>query len=216
LLVNQKPPIMKAAGLSGLSQATPIHTASSQTELWQRFRNGSRDALAAIYWSNIDDLYNYGLHFCNDKERVKDCLQDLFQDLWQTRDHLSETVQNIRYYLLSCLRRKLLKALQYDRRWRIASDLIPFEFDLTPPHEHTIIQDEVRKEQLQQLQIALSKLSRRQREAIYLRFFQNLSYQQVADLMSMRVDSVYNVISKAIGELKKHLPLPVLLLLLQR
>ncbi|MET6997102.1 RNA polymerase sigma factor [Chitinophaga defluvii] len=207
---------MNAAGLSGSPQAPHLHAASSQEELWQRFRHGSRDALAAIYWSNIDDLYNYGLHFCGDKERVKDCLQDLFQDLWQSREHLCETLQNIRYYLLSCLRRKLLRALQKERRWRKESDTIPFEFELTPPHEYTIIQDEARKEQWQQLHLALSKLSRRQREAIYLRFFQNLSYQQVADIMSMRVDSVYNIISKAIGEMKKTLTLPLILLLLQR
>jgi len=45
-------------------------------------------------------------------------------------------------------------------------------------------------------------LTRRQREAIYLRFYQNLSYDEIAKLMTMKVESVYNVISKAISLLK--------------
>lgn len=193
---------------------TALFKASPQDELWTSFRLGSRDAFAVIYQEHVDDLYHYGVHFCGDGEQVRDCLQELFHDLWQTRDHLADQIQNIRYYLLSSLRRRLLRALEKDRRHRAQTSEIPFDFELIPPREHFIIQDEKQQEQLQQLHAALSALPRRQREAIYLRFFHDLSYQEVADLMSMKVDSVYNIISKAIGVLKKMLPATVLLLLL--
>jgi RNA polymerase sigma factor (sigma-70 family) len=188
-----------------------MHVVASQTSLWNRFQQGDRTAFAAIYDAHINDLFHYGMHFCQDNERVKDCLQDLFQDLWSSRDHLAEHIQNIRYYLISSLRRRLLRALRNERR---RQELHDFEFELTPPQENTLIQQETLAEQQRQLQQALMTLSRRQREAIYLRFYQGLSYQEVADIMEMQVDSVYNTISKAIGILRKTISLPIILLLL--
>jgi RNA polymerase sigma factor (sigma-70 family) len=188
-----------------------MHVVASQTSLWNRFQQGDRTAFAAIYDAHINDLFHYGMHFCQDNERVKDCLQDLFQDLWSSRDHLAEHIQNIRYYLISSLRRRLLRALRNERR---RQELQDFEFELTPPRENTLIQQETLAEQQRQLQQALMTLSRRQREAIYLRFYQGLSYQEVADIMEMQVDSVYNTISKAIGILRKTISLPIILLLL--
>ncbi len=193
---------------------TASHSPSPQEELWNSFRQGSRDAFAMIYQEHVDNLYHYGVHLCGDGELVRDCLQELFHDLWQSREHLADQLLNIRYYLLSSLRRRLLRTLERDRRFRAETTEIPFDFELIPSREHAIIQDENQQEQVRQLHTALNALPHRQREAIYLRFFHELSYQEVADMMSMKVDSVYNIISKAIGVLKKTLPPAVLLLLL--
>ena len=185
--------------------AQPINNlsvSSSAEGLWQRFCNGDRDALGSIYRLHIDDLYNYGMHFCRDSERVKDNLQDLFQTLWLDREHITSEVRNIRYYLISSLRRRLLRSLTKERNHPTQTSENSFDFELIPSKEDIIIKDETYQEQLNQLHQGIASLSRRQREAVYLRFYQNLSYEEVADLMSMKIDSVYNLISKAIGLLK--------------
>jgi RNA polymerase sigma factor (sigma-70 family) len=176
-------------------------TASTES-LWERFCKGDQQALNTIYHAHIDDLYHYGMHFCRDAERVKDCLQDLFQCLWLDREHLSNDVKNIRYYLISSLRRRLLRSLEKTRRNYTEELGDTFDFKLIPPREEIIIQDEIYQQQVKQLQEGIAMLSRRQREAIYLRFYQNLSYDEIAKLMMMKVESVYNVISKAVGLLK--------------
>jgi RNA polymerase sigma factor (sigma-70 family) len=201
---------------TGKAARSGLHVVASHASLWVRFLQGDRHAFAVIYDAHIDDLFHYGMHFCQDKERVKDCLQDLFQDLWAGREHLAENVQNIRYYLISSLRRRLLRALRKDRRYQHRDSWEAFEFEFTLPLESQLIRNETAEEQKRLLQQALGNLSRRQREAIYLRFFQDLSYNEVADIMSMQVDSVYNTISKAIGILKKTISLPLLLLLLEK
>lgn len=199
---------------TGKAFRSGLHVVASHSSLWGLFLQGDRHAFAGIYDAHIDDLFHYGMHFCQDKERVKDCLQDLFQDLWISREHLTTNIGNVRYYLISSLRRRLLRALRKDRRYQHRESWEAFEFEYTLPLENQLIQHETAEEQKRLLQEALSNLSRRQREAIYLRFFQNLNYTEVADIMSMQVDSVYNTISKAIGILKKNLPMPLLLLLL--
>lgn len=194
------------------SKARPLPLDPASQELWTKFRQGDREAFGSIYRQHIDGLYHYGMHFCRDEERVKDCLQDLFHDMWADRQHISAEVRHIRYYLLSSLRRRLLRSLQNDRRHPVKLPGTSFDFALTPPRETVIILDELYQERVAQLHQAIASLSRRQREAIYLRFFQNLSYGEVAELMSMQVDSVYNLVSKAIGVLKKLFLLSLLLL----
>ncbi|HJY22994.1 MAG TPA: hypothetical protein VJ279_08925, partial [Hanamia sp.] len=56
-----------------------LSVSSSQGDLWERFQKGDRDALGKIYRNHVDFLYNYGMHFCLDSDRVKDCLQDIFR-----------------------------------------------------------------------------------------------------------------------------------------
>lgn len=192
---------------------TALPAASPSNELWNSFRQGSRDAFALIYNEHADPLYHYGVHLCGNTELVKDQLQELFYDLWQTREHLAPELQHLRYYLLSSIRRRLLRAVEKDRRHRQHTFS---DFEIILPREHFIIQDEKHQEQQRQLHAALAALPLRQREAIYLRFFHNLSYPEIANLMSMKVDSVYNIISKAIGVLKKTLPPMLLLLLLKK
>ncbi|MEO7316045.1 MAG: sigma-70 family RNA polymerase sigma factor [Ginsengibacter sp.] len=175
---------------------------SSAEGLWERFCNGDREALGVIYRGHIDGLYHYGMHFCRDSERVKDCLQDLFQTLWHDREQISSNVENIRYYLIASLRRRLLRSLEKSKRNYTETIFDSFDFELIPPREEVIIQGETYRQHLYQLHKGIATLSRRQREAIYLRFYQNLSYEETAKLMSMKVESVYNLISKAVGLLK--------------
>lgn len=190
---------------NAVSHLSNLTITTSAGSLWERFCKGEQDALNLIYHTHIDDLYHYGMHFCRDTERVKDCLQDLFQCLWLDREHLSNDVKNIRYYLISSLRRRLLRSLENTRRHYTEELGDTFDFRLVAPREDAIIQDETYRQQIKQLHDGIEMLSRRQREAIYLRFYQNLSYEEIAKLMVMKVESVYNIISKAIGLLKNML-----------
>ena len=78
-----------------------------------------------------------------------------------------------------------------------------------------MIDAEARKIQSEHLQRCIKALTRRQREALFLRFFNDLSYHEVAAIMEIRVDSVYNIISKAIDILRRKMrvPLPFAILL---
>ena len=185
--------------------ATRIYnlTISVSTEnLWKRFCRGEQEALNLIYQGHVDDLYHYGMHFCRDSERVKDCLQDLFQCLWHDREHLNVEINNTRYYLITSLRRRLLRSLERTRRNRTVELGDTFDFELIPSREDIIIRDETYLRLAKDLHEGISTLSRRQREAIYLRFYQNISYEEIAKLMDIKVESVYNIISKAIALLK--------------
>jgi RNA polymerase sigma factor (sigma-70 family) len=50
---------------------------------------------------------------------------------------------------------------------------------------------------------ALSKLSPRQKEVVYLKFYENLSYHEITELTSLNYQSVRNYIHQAIQALRR-------------
>jgi len=171
--------------------------------LWNEFRNGNADAFGALIRVHYPDLFHYGTRFTRDAELVKDCLQDLFLELWINRETISET-SFVKYYLLKALRRKLTRRLgrsRYAGSW----EELHFESILNGAHsvETSIIREETLTELSRKMRHALSGLSKRQQEAIYLRYYFDADIDEVAEIMSVNRQSVYNLLHDALKKLKK-------------
>jgi RNA polymerase sigma factor (sigma-70 family) len=170
---------------------------------WHSFKQGDKQAYAVLYQRYFDVLYRASLRITSDRELVKDCIHDLFVTIWKNRDNLSQP-NSVKAYLLSAIQRKLK---------RQTTRLRPHQNDIdkvkTPPlsdcREDQLIDDQTELEQKYIVDRALDSLTKREREAIYLKFYGNLSYKEVAEVMAIRVDSIYNLISKSIETLHSEL-----------
>ncbi len=168
----------------------------SDLQLWDNFRSGNKFAYKTIYENHVKALYDYGCKLTNDAGLVEDCIQDLFVTLWNRKGEL-EVTSSIRFYLISFIRRKIIKIIKNNRSDQMLSDplyLIPTESST----EEVGSQDN----RLRIIKSTISKLPRRQKEAIDLKFFHNLDYDEISDVMGISVESSYNLISKAIASLK--------------
>jgi RNA polymerase sigma factor (sigma-70 family) len=173
--------------------------------LWLSFKKGNDLAFSILYNKYVQRLYAYGMHSCRDKDLVLDCLQELFTLLWDRREKLSE-VTCVNYYLFKSFRRLLMNRLTVGRKFLISlSDRDSYGFDFSPSQEDALIEEEWETERNKKLRNSLHSLTKRQREAIFLKFFNQLSYHEVAAIMDLHVDSVYNLISKSIDLLRKKL-----------
>lgn len=76
--------------------------------LLESFKKGNDVAFYQLYGPYADTLYSYGVHSSGDVSFVKDCIHDLFLDLYSYKNRLSET-DNVQFYSLRCLRRKIHK-----------------------------------------------------------------------------------------------------------
>ncbi|QCR23037.1 RNA polymerase sigma factor [Pontibacter sp. SGAir0037] len=166
--------------------------------IWDNFRAGSEEAYALIYETYSSILYSYGCSLNHDKELVKDCLQDLFVNLWHKRTSLGPT-NSIKYYLFRSLRRELVRTLRQRSIVMEASDTLT-EYSA----EDRWIGSEDNSSMKRMLENALSKLSERQREAIYLRFFQSMEFEDIARIMDITPRAVYKLIYRAIDVLHKN------------
>ena len=172
--------------------------------LWQRFKNGNDQAFYHLYNQYADNLYKYGSHFSKDKDLVKDCVHDLFLDLYKYRNKLSDT-DNVQFYLFRSLRRIIHKEqvkiipLVYDEMIRSPADNTDLSF------EDTMIAAETEAENRAVLSIAMKTLSNRQREGLSLKFEHNSSYPEISEIMGISVESARTIIYRALKELRKSI-----------
>jgi RNA polymerase sigma factor (sigma-70 family) len=58
----------------------------------------------------------------------------------------------------------------------------------------------------QQVEQALEKLTSRQREIIYYRFYQDLGFDEIAEIMEMQVRATYKLSARALDTLRSLIP----------
>jgi RNA polymerase sigma factor (sigma-70 family) len=195
---------MPAKPLKDQNHKTNNHTLDDST-LWVSFKKGNDLAFSILYKKYVQRLYRYGMHSCRDKDLVLDCLQELFTLLWDRREKVSD-VTCVNYYLFKSFRRLLMNRLTIGKKFLISiSDRESYGFDFVPSQEDSLIEEEWETERNRKVRNSLQSLTKRQREAIFLKFFNQLSYHEVAAIMDLHVDSVYNLISKSIDVLRKKL-----------
>jgi len=73
--------------------------------LLENFIKGDPDSFEKIYKSFYPYLYNYGCQFGIDKSDVDDSIQEVFLDLWDSRNHLN--INALKPYIFRCLRNKI-------------------------------------------------------------------------------------------------------------
>ena len=173
-----------------------------ESNLWKQFTEGDDYAFYSLYDLYADRLYRYGTHFSKDKEFVRDCLHDLFLDLYKYRKKLSAT-DNVQFYLFRSLRRIIHKeqtkviSIEYDEMINTAKDSPVFS------HEDFMIAEETETEDRMALNDAMKTLTDRQREGLSLKFEHDHSYIEIAEIMGISVESARTIIYRALKELRK-------------
>jgi RNA polymerase sigma factor (sigma-70 family) len=178
-----------------------LNTAKEDILLWESFRKGDREAFATLFRNNYELLFRYGGKFTNNSSQLEDSIQELFVELWQSKSR--NAVVSVRAYLLKSLKYKLLKTYRQSRITLSAGDNDgTFEFS----HEHFLVAGEEEAERKRLVLRALEQLSDRQKEIIYLKFYQDLSYEEVSEIMSINYQAARNLLYQAIKSLKNRLP----------
>ncbi len=183
-------------------------------DLWLDFRSGDRAAFEFLYNNHVRHLIAYGAGISPNRNLVQDCIQDLFVELWEGRENLTPP-HSIRHYLLKSLRYKIVRQLQSDRSETLEEAEFPVQYENAESH---LLTAESTKRNAQQLSAALDRLPKRQKEAIYLRYFQELSNEEVAQVMGVNYQSACKFIYTALKTLRRKMRLsatiPLLLSLL--
>lgn len=175
--------------------------------LWQQLKNGSELALGKLINRYFNPLLNYGHKFVRDEAFVKDCVQEVFTEIWNRRDRIT-TPDSVRAYLLSSVRKRVQREgfrqhiIRKDEPTNLENNGQLVEFS----PEWTIIEQESLAETTQRIAEALAKLPKRQREAIYLRYYQNLERDEIAAIMAVNPQSVSNLLQAAYASMRENWP----------
>lgn len=169
--------------------------------LWQRFRQGDEEAFSLLYQRYVRVLYSYGKKLVSDEAVIEDLVQDLFIDLWQSRSRLADA-ESPRFYLFRSLRRRIHKACNghLNQRWeQVDEDFLPVVLS----KESEIIESEQFQQQKGELHAWLKSLPGRQYEVMMLRFYQDFSYAQISEMLTINEQSVRNLVQRAVSKLRQ-------------
>ena len=172
-------------------------------EYWRKFlySRTESDAFAYIYNYYVNDLLSYGISLGFDEETCRDVVHDLFYKLYIDRNKLTH-VKNPTSYLFKSFRNRLFNI--HSRKSKISNiedEDIPFRTEIT------ILETIINKEEVEKLKRVvtdlLNELTPRQREAIYLRYMQEMDYKDIAELMKMSSNSARRLVHRGIKTLRE-------------
>lgn len=181
----------------------------NETTLWELFRNGEESAFSALFELTSDKLYRYGTKFVSDEELVKDCIQELFIKLYENRQQLP-ALTNPLFYLFSSLKYLLIDMIRHNQRMvYISPEELPFHVQFAFGQEEEEPDESIKS----RFEEVLSLLSDRQKEAIYLRFQADMSYEEISQLLGINNQSARNIVHRAMEKIRSCLNLDTLIVL---
>lgn len=187
-------------------------SSKSHSKAWGGFISGNDTCFRSIFNKYYKPMFGYGVKLCNQPELVKDCIQELFRNIWERRENLTH-IESPNVYLFVSLRRKILKKTKARRK---SEDLEEVDEDdlIQFGKEELIIKDEVKFQQKKELQQALNQLSDRQKEVIYLHYYNGMSYGEIEKILSINRQSVRNHMYQAMETLRSLLDTEIMKLVI--
>lgn len=176
-------------------------------QTWQAIIEGDREVYAGWYTAYFKKLFNYGRKFTGDTTLIEDAIQELFLDIWARRQQLL-SIASPNSYIIASFRYILFKKIKQSGKQ--AGEPL-FDSHAMLIAQDSILNEAEHQELYRQLRSALDALTGRQREAIYLRFYEKLSYEEVAGILGISVKATYKIMARALERLKDKMAVLLLI-----
>ena len=176
-------------------------TSRSREIVWHHFVSGNERYFKKVFNAYYTELYGYGIKLSGRPEIVKDCIQELFKTIWERRGELDH-IDSPNVYLFVSLRRNLLRRVKTRKKRSGNFDEVDETSFLGFSKEDLIITDEIKHKNKKELTKALNQLSDRQREVIFLHFYNGMSYGEIEKILSINRQSVRNHVYRAMETLR--------------
>ncbi|GGI23377.1 RNA polymerase sigma factor [Pedobacter mendelii] len=172
-----------------------------QNTIWKDIQNGDAEAMKILYRECYQDLYAYAFRILSDKEKIKDCLHEIFCELWENRNKVGD-IEYIKAYLRTCVRNRIFKEIKDSSRTENIENINEGLQYSVLSYEQLLIESQFLENRRLKIWDAVNKLTPTQREIISLKFYENLSYQAISIQLKLKPRTVYNHVYGAICSLK--------------
>lgn len=178
-----------------------IRDRSQWLGVWKRFRSGDQYAFSEIYKEFADVLFAYGRKITTDRELLKDCIQDLFYNLYRYNIQLKNP-ENLEFYLFRSLKNDIIRKIRINYQESSLTDVGMFQFELKFQAEqdtHDVESNELRVEALRKI---LQTIDPQKRELLFLKFSTGLNYSEIGELVGMNSDTVKKQVYRTLDSLR--------------
>jgi RNA polymerase sigma factor (sigma-70 family) len=205
-----------------LATFSVTHPGSDKDAKWnlstlkQQLVAGNPIAIEQLYRQYFHRLLYYGRQAVSQAsvEQVEDVIQEFF--LWLSQHtHKLREVRNLEAYLFQSVRRNLYARLRKEQRSQQRQEELAAQLQQAAESPEKVqIQAEEGQTRRALVRRALSQLPASQREAIYLRYFEDKTYEEIAEILSVNHQVAYNYVSRGLKRLRLQLSVFVVVLVL--
>ena len=172
--------------------------------IWKSLKEGDLKAFSVLFESYYPKLHSYGLKISKNNAVTEDSLQDFFLYVYEHRENLSD-LDSIAPYLFTSYKRFLLRVMKKNEKLKQTDFSTENFVDIQFSAEELMTYQETERFKNKNLSKLLNKLPKRQKEAIYLKYYSGLKAKEISEIMDINYQSVVNTLHKAINNLKKEI-----------
>lgn len=172
-------------------------------QLRDQFLNDDDTAFAKIYQILAPKLYSLGLSLKIKKTLIEDAIHDTFEEIYKYKQNLRK-VKNVKLYFMAAFRNNLFALVKKERNISdvdVADIHLP-EGLIEKDHLEQWIEAETFYGQQNLIKKLIDQLTPNQREAIFYRFVEGCTLDEISSLMNINYQSVKNLIYRSILKLK--------------
>ena len=170
-----------------------------KSEIWEQVCLGNEQAYAQVYTFYYKRFFNYGKKFTEDILLLEDAVQEALFTIWDKRA-LINTLDYPASYFYNAFRYQLLYKIRESQKKNSENiEVLDLEFSA----EQILIKKENDQVLDDKLKEALNTLTSKQKEAIFLRFYEGLSYDEVATILNITTKATYKIMARALEKLKE-------------
>ena len=167
------------------------------------FQRGESKAFSKIYMHYFPKLKQYGAIFAQDFTIVENCIQDFFVYMLKNQGQLQH-VMNFDGYVYKSIRHRILTEVEKQNRRAIILKLAKNSDQLEASIEQLTTEQEGHDYRVQWMRQQIAHLPTRQREIIYLRFYEGFTYEKIAKITMLSNQVARNYVSRSLKKIRQR------------
>lgn len=164
-----------------------------------RAKKGDRNAFGEIYRQYLRRIYRFVYYFLGDSNLAEDLSQDTFIRAWRALPNFREERGTLQAFLFA-IARNLVIDYQRKRKATALDDKV-----LAIRSEENVEGEYVVKEERKKAKAALARLAPDEKEVVLLRFFEELSYKEIAQITKENEGAVRVKVFRILKKLREYL-----------
>ncbi|MDB4873889.1 MAG: polymerase sigma-70 factor [Gemmatimonadetes bacterium] len=166
---------------------------NDESDLIARIRAGDEAAFRALYLAHHDGLWKFAYTYVRSRDVAEELVQDVFLSLWGTRASWQVTTR-VRAWLFAAVRNLALNHLRHERVVARTAHVESSTMGERPPGQQETVEANELDEAIER---ALAELPERRRIAMTLRWKEDMSPLEIANVLGTTPEAVRVLLSRA-------------------
>ena len=179
-----------------------LDTHELDLDLIARIRDGDASSLGALYDRHSSIAFRIALSIVHDRGRAEDVVQEAFLSVWRKGGSFTPGRGSVRSWLIGIVRNRAIDTLRAQRVSDVDDEAT---LQSLPDAGPSVVDQVVARLEGETIRMALRKLSRQQREAISIAYYESRSHAEIAKITGLPLGTVHGRIRLGLRHLRTHL-----------